>query len=171
MAVLKDESKMAKDFRRQPDWALQKLGIQRDTIQTPRSGGIENSEGGRPTIPKYSPPHMRRIEKPFITFDNPLLNGSKRWRDVHRDQREERNRKNQDNGGRNGNEENDGNWNNTNRGNIINNNKGSNRYGSNQNNGNNDDNYGNGNGGGRNNNNCNGGNHGNNNNNNGGGNN
>ncbi|XP_059067505.1 uncharacterized protein LOC131858321 [Cryptomeria japonica] len=157
MAVLnEDESKMAKDFRRQPDWVLQKLGIQRDIIQTPKSGGIEDSEGGRPVIPKCSPPHMRRIEKPFITFDNPLLNGIRRWRDVHKDQSEE---------------------NNTNRGNIINNNRGSNRYGSNQNNGNNgnngnnDDNCGNSNGGGRNNNNRNGGNHGNNDNNNGGGNN
>ncbi|XP_059070716.1 uncharacterized protein LOC131860331 [Cryptomeria japonica] len=70
-----------------------------------------------------------------------------RWRDMHRDQSEERNRNNQDNEGRNGNAENNGN------------------------NGNNDDNYGNGNGGGRNNNNGNGDNHGNNDNNNGGGNN
>ncbi|XP_057834903.1 uncharacterized protein LOC131045340 [Cryptomeria japonica] len=114
------------------------------------------------------------MEQPFRTFDNQLLNGSRRWGDVHSDQNEERNRNNQDNGGINGNEENDGDWNNTNRGNIINNNGGSNRYGSNQknrNNGINNDNYGNGNGGGRNNNNGNGGNHRNNGNNNGGGNN
>ncbi|XP_059075173.1 uncharacterized protein LOC131875156 [Cryptomeria japonica] len=80
-----------------------------------------------------------------------------RWRDVHRDQSEERH----EDGRWNGNRGNDGNWNNTNRGNHT----GGNGYGNSQNNGynrGNNGNYGNGNGGDRNNNNGNRGNNGNN---------
>lgn len=170
-----DESKMEKALRRQPDWVLQKLGLKRDTIQSPRSEGIKDKskgEGSRPVIPKYSPPHMRKIEQPFVTFDNPLLNGSRRWRDVHRDQSEERKINNQNNRRRNGNGGNDGNWNNNNRGNNINNYRGGNGYDNNQNNGNNrgdNGNHENGNGGNRNNKNGNGCNNQNNDNNNGGG--
>ncbi|XP_059066166.1 uncharacterized protein LOC131857519 [Cryptomeria japonica] len=129
-----DEAKTVRAFSRQPDWVLQRLEIQRDEIKTPRSGVIENKskdEGSRATT-KYSPPHMRKMEQPFRTFDNPLLNGSRRWGDVHKDQNEERNRNNQDNGGRNGNEENDGGWNNTNKGRNNNNSNGGN-HGNNNN--------------------------------------
>ncbi|XP_059076497.1 uncharacterized protein LOC131875828 [Cryptomeria japonica] len=88
------------------------------------------------------------MDQPFVTYDNPLVNENRRWRDVHRDQSEERPK----DGRRNGDRRDDMTCNNTNRGNHVANNG----YGSDQNNrhnrGNND-NDGSGNGGDRNNNN------------------
>lgn len=71
-----DESKMAKPLKRQPDWVLQKLRLERDTIQSPKSNKVEEEkgrgEGSRLTTPRYSPPHMRNLEQPFRVYNNPL---------------------------------------------------------------------------------------------------
>ncbi|XP_059066279.1 uncharacterized protein LOC131857609 [Cryptomeria japonica] len=88
------------------------------------------------------------MDQPFVTYDNPLVNENRKWRDVHRDQSEERSEDER----RNGDRGDDGTWNNTSRGNHV----GNNGFGNDQNNrhnrGNNE-NYGNSNGGSRNNNN------------------
>ncbi|XP_057843396.2 uncharacterized protein LOC131052785 [Cryptomeria japonica] len=145
-----DDAKMGRALKRQLDWALQKLGIERNNISSPKTNkvGEEKCEPNRQVLPKYSPPHMRRMDQPFVTYDNSLMNENRRWRDVHRDQSEERSEDER----RNGDRGDDGTWNNTSRGNHV----GNNGFGSNQNNrhnrGNNDS-YGNANGGSRNNNN------------------
>ncbi|XP_059068485.1 uncharacterized protein LOC131075844 [Cryptomeria japonica] len=40
-----DESKMAKVLKRQPDWVLQKLRLERDAIQIPKSNKVEEEKG------------------------------------------------------------------------------------------------------------------------------
>ncbi|XP_059070900.1 uncharacterized protein LOC131064430 [Cryptomeria japonica] len=145
-----DDAKMARALKRQPDWVLQKLGIDKYNISSSKKNkaGEERGETSRHVVPKYSPPHMRRMDQPFVTYDNPLVNENRKWRDVHRDPNEER----PEDERRNGDRGDDGTWNNTSRGNHV----GNNGFGSGQNNrhnrGNND-NYGNGNSGSMNNNN------------------
>ncbi|XP_059076674.1 uncharacterized protein LOC131875951 [Cryptomeria japonica] len=67
---------MAKALKRQPDWVLQKLGLERDVIQSPKSNRVDEEKGKgevtRLTTPRYSPPHMRNLEQPFKVYDNPL---------------------------------------------------------------------------------------------------
>ncbi|XP_059070565.1 uncharacterized protein LOC131860203 [Cryptomeria japonica] len=67
---------MAKALKRQPDWVLQKLGLERGSIQSPKSNRVEEEkkkgEVTRLTTPRYSPPHMRNLEQPFKVYDNPL---------------------------------------------------------------------------------------------------
>ncbi|XP_059073179.1 uncharacterized protein LOC131874000 [Cryptomeria japonica] len=151
-----DDAKMARALKRQLDWVLQKLGIERSSISSPKTNksGEERGETSRQVVPKYSP-HMRRNDQPFLTYDNLLVSENRRWRDVHRDQNEER----LEDGRRNGDGENYGNRINTNRANHV----GNNGCGNNQNNGQNrgnNGNYGSGNGGCRNNGNNNGNNNG-----------
>ncbi|XP_059071745.1 uncharacterized protein LOC131869783 [Cryptomeria japonica] len=113
-----DDAKMARALKRKPDWVLQKLGIERNNISSPRTDKLI-------------------------------------WRDVHKDQNEER----LEDGRRNGDGENYGNRINTHWANHV----GNNGCGINQNNEQNrgkNGNYGSGNGGGRNNGNNNGNNNG-----------
>lgn len=65
-----DDAKMARALKRQPDWVLQKLEIERNNISSPKTNkvGEERGETSRQVVPKYSPPHMRRMDQPFCNL-------------------------------------------------------------------------------------------------------
>ncbi|XP_059066377.1 uncharacterized protein LOC131028606 [Cryptomeria japonica] len=168
-----DESKMAKALKRQPNWVLQKLGLERNTIQSPKSNKVEEEKGrgeaSRLTIPRYSPPHLKNLQQPFRVYNNPLsdvVDNNYEKRDIWKNMPYNENR-NQYNYGqcnnhnderRTNNGEINGNWNDRDMINNVSNNRGN--YGNNgnyDNNGNrNNQNGNNNNGGGNNGNNGNG---------------
>ncbi|XP_059068953.1 uncharacterized protein LOC131050793 [Cryptomeria japonica] len=146
-----DKSKMAKAIKRQPDWVLPKLGLERDAIQIPKSNRAEEEKGkgeaSRLTTPRYSPPHMRNLE-PFKVYNNPLSDvldnnyeKGDRWKNTpyheNKNQYNYRQCNNHNGERRTNNGEITGNWNNRDKTNNVSNNGGN--HGNNGNYGNNED--------------------------------